>query len=587
MALVFCTAGAMAQNAVKLTFNRTGTETSTVSVTTTDENNATVDGVTATCTGLNITNGNGTNAFKANANNLTASILCPNTVANGTYSPTIEMTFSISGLPADLAMYQIGLDIHPLNSKGEYQMEDEKNRMWDIEATVNDESFAVLDDINITPGVNSNPQHKVWLMDYSTLARTTGEETTLKLTITKGTTNEGCYFGLSEIIMHFYKKETIDAGLTGEKLTADVLAAATEPVYFAIKGIADNNTGYFNYNTEVNNGASSSISTLDETAVFAWEPAGESGKFYLRNITYGYMQKSGPGSYADTRDNAVIFEAVKPSTSATESHLQCNTNSINGDPGADYYVRFITTDGDTKKWLCLGAQQTSAQTPEYTGSRKGTVTYYQISEYNFGETIENIVASTTIKNSGDEDYATFYSALPVQIPEGIEAYYLEEAKIYKEYISLTKIESGKIPANTAVILRTAVNEETKYYFDLLEENITPIEGNSLKGTIVDTDITEAAYVLGNVNGVGLYKAKMTDGIWLNNANKAYLPASAVPSTAALSAGFRFDFDGTTAIEEVKGENGEVKTVYDLQGRRIDEITKPGIYVVNGNKVLVK
>ena len=45
--------------------------------------------------------------------------------------------------------------------------------------------------------------------------------------------------------------------------------------------------------------------------------------------------------------------------------------------------------------------------------------------------------------------------------------------------------------------------------------------------------------------------------------------------------------GDTAIEEVKGENGEVKTIYDLTGRRVENITNAGIYIVNGKKVLVK
>ena len=43
----------------------------------------------------------------------------------------------------------------------------------------------------------------------------------------------------------------------------------------------------------------------------------------------------------------------------------------------------------------------------------------------------------------------------------------------------------------------------------------------------------------------------------------------------------------TAIDEVKGENEEVKTIYDLTGRRIENITNAGIYIVNGKKVLVK
>ena len=43
----------------------------------------------------------------------------------------------------------------------------------------------------------------------------------------------------------------------------------------------------------------------------------------------------------------------------------------------------------------------------------------------------------------------------------------------------------------------------------------------------------------------------------------------------------------TSIEDVKGENGNVKTIYDLTGRRIDTITNRGIYIVGGKKVLVK
>ncbi len=43
----------------------------------------------------------------------------------------------------------------------------------------------------------------------------------------------------------------------------------------------------------------------------------------------------------------------------------------------------------------------------------------------------------------------------------------------------------------------------------------------------------------------------------------------------------------TSIEDVKGENGNVEVIYDLTGRKVETITKPGIYIVNGKKVLVK
>ena len=44
----------------------------------------------------------------------------------------------------------------------------------------------------------------------------------------------------------------------------------------------------------------------------------------------------------------------------------------------------------------------------------------------------------------------------------------------------------------------------------------------------------------------------------------------------LGAGFRFDFGGTTGVSELKTANGKVKTIYDLQGRKLENPTN-GIY----------
>ena len=43
---------------------------------------------------------------------------------------------------------------------------------------------------------------------------------------------------------------------------------------------------------------------------------------------------------------------------------------------------------------------------------------------------------------------------------------------------------------------------------------------------------------------------------------------------------------TTGINDVKAENGKVKGVYDLQGRKVDNATN-GIYIINGKKTLIK
>ena len=48
-------------------------------------------------------------------------------------------------------------------------------------------------------------------------------------------------------------------------------------------------------------------------------------------------------------------------------------------------------------------------------------------------------------------------------------------------------------------------------------------------------------------------------------------------------------DGTTGIDEVKGENGNVKAVYDITGRKVEQMTE-GIYVIEvreGDKIVTK
>ena len=173
------------------------------------------------------------------------------------------------------------------------------------------------------------------------------------------------------------------------------------------------------------------------------------------------------------------------------------------------------------------------------------------------------------------EWSTFYQPYPVDLPEGVNAYIVTAAA--SDYVTLTRFE-GTIPENTAVILNNGepMGEAVDVDFST----------NLLKGTTVDTYIDEEAYVLSKVDGeVGFYKAEMVDGTWLNNATKAYLPASAVPNKSA--AFYGFDWDGTTGISEVKGESGNVKGIYDLTGRRVEAITAPGIYVVNGKKVLAK
>ena len=188
-----------------------------------------------------------------------------------------------------------------------------------------------------------------------------------------------------------------------------------------------------------------------------------------------------------------------------------------------------------------------------------------------------------VTESVAEVWSSFYATFPAVIPEGIEAYIV--TAVNSSYVTLTQIHDA-IPANTGVILKGGSIEANinNYYGGEITADVT---ANLLMGSNNNSYITEEAYVLSNVDGeYGFYKALMTDGAWLNNANKAYLPASKVPAGAAMSTSLRFDFDGTTGVEKVEIRN-EKEEIYDLTGRRVNKITKAGVYVVNGHKILVK
>ena len=181
------------------------------------------------------------------------------------------------------------------------------------------------------------------------------------------------------------------------------------------------------------------------------------------------------------------------------------------------------------------------------------------------------------------EYATLYLGYKVAIPAGVEAYVL--SGVNASWATLTQVENV-IPANTPVILKKTGTSNT-YNFYYTSSDADDIELNYLEGSIVDRYVQGDAYVLGVFDGeVCLAPATLNqvgNTSFKNNANKAYLK---VAPGAALSASLRFDFDGTTGIEEVEIRN-EKEEIYDLTGRRVNEITKAGIYIIGGRKVLVK
>ena len=182
----------------------------------------------------------------------------------------------------------------------------------------------------------------------------------------------------------------------------------------------------------------------------------------------------------------------------------------------------------------------------------------------------------------EDVWGSLYYPTAVEIPANVKAYIVTAAN--NNYVTLTQV-TGALPANTGIIYNGKWTEKGSAVSG--EANV---EGNLLEGTVDATNILKEAYVLAKVDGeVGFYKAAMNqlDGTaFLNNANKAYLPVDNLPSSVQNAKALKFDFN-TTAVENVKVETEGKKVIYDLSGRRVNDMTAPGLYIVNGKKVMVK
>ena len=564
IALVLLCGVTMAQNAVEFTFTRNGNGAD-VAV-----NGA--DGVTATIAATSASNAWNTGGAMANRTD----VLCPNTNTSTTSEGSpITYTLTVEGL--NTTVTGVAFTHVAVNSGGNLQPSNDVDvRHCNFKLEVNGEAAGALTDQNIWIPAGATDK----TITFDNLEIAANGTLTIKLTLYKGTTNNGCFYGLTKIRLTQPEVETPEEPETPAEVsyltqvTAGDLMAKTEATNIAIKNLSYTNNRWFVGNTGA---APYSAEDFTNDAIFVWEPvqAGVAGSYYLKKGDT-YMQTTSPKDFG-TVDNAAVFTAVAPGTNGT----------FNGDGDSNIYITG-STDANLVRFVkgnnWINIQNGADGTPTYnTGTGGWTIHYvYEVTE------VSSFKANITAAG-----FATFFAPAEVAIPENVNAYYIAADGINGNSVTLTQIENV-IPANTAVILEGA---EGEYTFSVSETDAAAVSGNLLKGTVINTNIIGQAYVLGVVEGeTGLYKTQMstvqlssTSGsvsVFLNNAYKAYLPASAVPAAANGAASFSFRFPGTTAIENVEVEN-TVKVIYDLTGRRVEAITAPGIYIVGGKKVLVK
>lgn len=213
-----------------------------------------------------------------------------------------------------------------------------------------------------------------------------------------------------------------------------------------------------------------------------------------------------------------------------------------------------------------------------------------------------------VAHAGDDYYATFSNANVVFMPKDVT---ISTVAVEKNSIVLCNSTEGYlgkeetvkiagnnvagyyIPANTGVLLNSKNSGEVTYYtvkhkevdaYDADINMLMPSVAGGVFEATADYKYYKLAYDnFGNEPGLGFYWGAPEGGKFFVKAGTAYL---AVPAGKATAKGFAFNGEAT-GIEGVNANVENAKAIYNLNGQRVASMAKPGLYIVNGKKVVRK
>lgn len=187
-------------------------------------------------------------------------------------------------------------------------------------------------------------------------------------------------------------------------------------------------------------------------------------------------------------------------------------------------------------------------------------------------------------------WVSYNSLAPVTIPEGVIIYKATDAT--SEGVTFTKQASQALGANDPVVLHNTTGAAVT------------ITISNYKGDLNLTANGAGTEIASGIMQIGTFKAVAADGSQFALKDGEFHPFNAGATIGAFRVYFTglnpsgaraifFDGDvtGINSIEKGKQKNDDVW--YDLQGRRIGQGSmangqlKPGLYIVNGKKVIIK
>lgn len=204
-------------------------------------------------------------------------------------------------------------------------------------------------------------------------------------------------------------------------------------------------------------------------------------------------------------------------------------------------------------------------------------------------------------DNGKTYYATFSCSRDVIFTKDVN---VNAVKVEDGSLVITKLTIGNyqtnaaknlegyyVPANTGVLI-SGTEDNTQVYYPAANQSVT-IDNNQLKPAPINGGMIEfvngnkyykLAYSdFNNKTGLGFYWGADNGGAFKVKSGTAYLE---VPVTSSPAKGFAFGGD-ETGITNIDANSSNSRVIYNLAGQRMNDTVKPGLYIINGKKTVVR
>ena len=184
--------------------------------------------------------------------------------------------------------------------------------------------------------------------------------------------------------------------------------------------------------------------------------------------------------------------------------------------------------------------------------------------------------------------ATFSAPFATVLPEGVTAYSVKQDAENNTMLNVDALTGQALPANTGFILAGTEGANVTMV-PATDEALVNATGTLLQHSAGAAKALNQAggfdFILGAKEGhVALYR--VNDAANVLPMNRAYLHLNENPFSLG-TLHMIFGGNTTTAIQGVQNGQQPQAPIYDLSGRRVQQLQKGGIYIQGGKKFIVK